>query len=420
MGKNKKISCIILFFLALIFSFIPVVSFALDKETEKVFILNENAKKSLGLKEASKVYCYLKNGGIGWNGTGFVLEDANKAGADKNVGIVISLDGPVCRVSNVLIKANGYTNISLAMFSLNQMLIAKQDLDELKKRIITGGSGADIQSPFDRIAAGSIINDMLYIENTSVSAVKKTDALRIVNRNQPVSKARANDTSALVAFKNKWFQSKSRTQYLEAQTLKQLDAMLKASGVTKITLLDTYRNFARQSELFNASVKKFKSRGMGKKEAYEYTAGRTAIPGSSEHHMGYTADVVQRGGQMVESFDKTTLGKWMAKNCKNYGFILRYAKNKTKMTGIMYEPWHFRYVGKPLANYLYNGAYCMEEFASKLKKEDAVYYTYGNDVYIHIFLGKDTKIRTSSDTEKRIAFSALDNESAVLTVIAAK
>ena len=80
----------------------------------------------------------------------------------------------------------------------------------------------------------------------------------------------------------------------------------------------------------------------------------SAKPGSSEHQTGLTLDVSSEsvGCALEESFGDTSDGKWLAKNCHKYGFIIRYPKDKTKITGYSYEPWHIRYVGRKLATYL--------------------------------------------------------------------
>jgi hypothetical protein len=88
------------------------------------------------------------------------------------------------------------------------------------------------------------------------------------------------------------------------------------------------------------------------------------MPGSSEHQTGLSIDVSSDsvGCALEESFGATADGKWLAKNCHKYGFIIRYPKNKTKITGYSYEPWHIRYVGRKLATYLYKNDLTLEEY----------------------------------------------------------
>lgn len=90
----------------------------------------------------------------------------------------------------------------------------------------------------------------------------------------------------------------------------------------------------------------------------------SAAPGKSEHQTGLAMDVSCKsvGYGLVESFANTPEGLWLKDNCWRFGFILRYPKNKENITGYAYEPWHFRYVGIPLAYYLYTNGLTLEEY----------------------------------------------------------
>lgn len=114
----------------------------------------------------------------------------------------------------------------------------------------------------------------------------------------------------------------------------------KALGLS-IYISSGFRSYTHQTNLYN----KYVSRD-GKEEADTYSAR----PGHSEHQTGLAFDV----NQIDNSFANTDEGKWMTNNCYKYGFILRYPKGKTNETGYMYESWHFRYVGRDLAEKLYN------------------------------------------------------------------
>ena len=102
-----------------------------------------------------------------------------------------------------------------------------------------------------------------------------------------------------------------------------------------------YRSYSTQQILYNNYVKRD-----GVKEADTYSAR----PGHSEHQTGLAFDL----NSVNSSFADTLEGKWVVHNCHKYGFIIRYPKNKSDITGYMYEPWHLRYVGKELAQKLYN------------------------------------------------------------------
>jgi len=124
-----------------------------------------------------------------------------------------------------------------------------------------------------------------------------------------------------------------------------------------LTIVSTYRSVNSQRRLFNNALA---SRGRTSAER------SLARPGHSEHNAGLAIDVLQpgSGGSLSGSrFDRTKQYEWMKNNAHNYGFILRYPEEYTQLTGIIYEPWHWRYVGIPIAKAMYNeGITLYEEF----------------------------------------------------------
>jgi len=128
-----------------------------------------------------------------------------------------------------------------------------------------------------------------------------------------------------------------------------------------VYLTSSYRSYATQEYLFNNKVAQYG----GDRE----TAARiVAIPGSSEHQTALAADIVDKYYEyMNESLADTELSKWMKAHCHEYGFILRFPEDKQDITGIMFEPWHFRYVGKEAAEYIMEKGLCLEEFVALYK-----------------------------------------------------
>ncbi len=120
-------------------------------------------------------------------------------------------------------------------------------------------------------------------------------------------------------------------------------------GIT-LTVVSGYRSYTRQTTLYNNYVARD-----GKVNADTYSAR----PGHSEHQTGLAADL-----NLVDtSFENTKAGKWLAKNCYKYGFILRYPKGKESITGYIYEPWHFRFIGDEAENLYNNGNWIsLEEY----------------------------------------------------------
>jgi len=115
--------------------------------------------------------------------------------------------------------------------------------------------------------------------------------------------------------------------------------------------------------LFNNDVRKYKDQGYTESEAKVKTAMAVAIPGTSEHNAGLACDF----NSVEESFANTAQSRWLQKHAADYGFIMRYAKDKTPITGIEYEPWHYRYVGEANAKRINELGMCLEEYVDYLK-----------------------------------------------------
>lgn len=146
---------------------------------------------------------------------------------------------------------------------------------------------------------------------------------------------------------------------------KALEKMFHAAEAKGIILygVSGYRSYQRQQGIYNRNVALH-----GKKA----TDSLSAKPGSSEHQSGLAIDVSASSVNclLTERLADTKEGKWLAKNCHKYGYIVRYPKGKTKITGYSYEPWHIRYVGVPVATYLYEHDLTLEEYYGVSNKSE--------------------------------------------------
>lgn len=135
-----------------------------------------------------------------------------------------------------------------------------------------------------------------------------------------------------------------------------------------IYLLSAYRDVDRQIELYEAEVAKWKAAGYSKKDAEEKAGTVVAVPGTSEHHLGLAVDLVSSEHvKLDEGAEKTKGYKWLVAHCHEYGFILRYPNEATEITGIIYEPWHFRYVGVEAATEIMEAGITLEEYLEQLQ-----------------------------------------------------
>lgn len=121
----------------------------------------------------------------------------------------------------------------------------------------------------------------------------------------------------------------------------------------------SYRTTADQQRIFDDKVAAFEGEGLSHRAAKKEAANWAASPGYSEHQLGLAVDINSEDEALCSSWD---VYAWLAEHCAEYGFILRYPEDKTEITGIDYEPWHFRYVGQEAAQEIMSRGICLEEY----------------------------------------------------------
>lgn len=131
-------------------------------------------------------------------------------------------------------------------------------------------------------------------------------------------------------------------------------------------ICSSYRSWQKQQGLLNDKVKELIAQGDSNNKAKTEAAKVVALPGTSEHQLGLALDIVDTNNQNLDTNQENTpVQQWLKKSSWKYGFILRYPTAKSKITGIIYEPWHYRYVGKQAAKDIYNRGICLEEYLKK-------------------------------------------------------
>lgn len=141
--------------------------------------------------------------------------------------------------------------------------------------------------------------------------------------------------------------------------------MMQAAKNEGLNLLikSPYRTFDRQENNFNKRIKVYMGQGMSYMDAYKATSQVITVPGCSEHEIGLALDITSDTFQpLIQEFANTEGGQWLAEHSYEYGFTLRYPEGKEHITGIEYEPWHFRYVGREAAKIMHDENICLEEF----------------------------------------------------------
>ena len=148
--------------------------------------------------------------------------------------------------------------------------------------------------------------------------------------------------------------------------LKQMldDCQAKSGGIPIVC--SSYRPHDKQVRLFKEQVAKNMKEGMTREEAEKEAGTVVAVPGTSEHELGLAVDICDSENQLLdESQANTDTQKWLMENCWDYGFILRYPVSKSEITGIIYEPWHYRYVGVEAAKEIQARGVCLEEYLAE-------------------------------------------------------
>lgn len=143
-----------------------------------------------------------------------------------------------------------------------------------------------------------------------------------------------------------------------APALQRMLKAMRADGLTpKIT--SAYRTAEEQTALMEEKISDFVNEGYSPAEAKRQAKRWVAAPGTSEHQIGLAVDLstANAAEQPAE-----TVWRWLAEHSYQYGFILRYPENKESITGVAYEPWHVRYVGKEAAEYIFHSGLCLEEY----------------------------------------------------------
>ncbi|MBQ9939950.1 MAG: M15 family metallopeptidase [Clostridia bacterium] len=134
-----------------------------------------------------------------------------------------------------------------------------------------------------------------------------------------------------------------------------------AEGLKPI-VCSSFRTETKQKNLFANEVNSYIRSGYTRENAITEAAKWVANPGTSEHQTGLAVDIVSLNYQVLDKKQEDTPEqKWLMENSYKYGFILRYPSNKSDITGIYYEPWHYRYVGVELAEEVYTSGLCLEE-----------------------------------------------------------
>ena len=226
----------------------------------------------------------------------------------------------------------------------------------------------DIMSDEERFSLDDILKDNNEINENAVGEVQKSDVsllsaddwqLVLINKQHPVPDDYTFNLAKITG--NMQCDERIRDDLL---------AMMQGARKDGVNLVicSPYRDMSRQTMLFDRKINNYMGRGYSYMEAYKIASQTVTVPGASEHQIGLAVDIICDNYSLLDAgFGDTDAGKWLREHGEEYGFILRYPSGKEYITGIEYEPWHFRYVGKVAATEIMENDLCLEEFVEDLK-----------------------------------------------------
>lgn len=213
-----------------------------------------------------------------------------------------------------------------------------------------------------------LVNDQVNQSNNQLIAANKVKT----NQNKSANRVVKDELLTLVNFENTipkdWkvdLVQLNNGQSVDRRIYDDLIAMLQAAKSEGLNPLicSSYRTNEKQEQLYQNKVSEYLSQGYSKVEASDKAAFWVARPGTSEHQLGLAVDIVSTKNQRLDrSQENTVEQQWLIQNSWKYGFVLRYPTNKNSITGVGYEPWHYRYVGKEHAKKINELGVCLEEY----------------------------------------------------------
>ena len=202
-----------------------------------------------------------------------------------------------------------------------------------------------------------VVDSLEIAQHNAMQLVSEDWKLTLVNRFYPLEKSYAPELVEIESGK-----------YVDKRIVEDLTNMLddaRKEGLQPF-ICSAYRDFEYQRQVFNDTMVTWIAQGYTPLESYEETAKSVAVPGTSEHATGLALDITSAAfAELDDRQADTAEAKWLADNCWKYGFILRYPLDKSDVTGIVYEPWHYRYVGKKYAKEITEKGLTLEEFVGK-------------------------------------------------------
>ena len=217
---------------------------------------------------------------------------------------------------------------------------------------------APVQQPAENGAQQSTLTA------AQAQAILDDPRMILVNRTHPITEdypVETKECGSATAI-NKTLQTEAAEAFLSMQAAAAKDGV-------DVRMQSGYRSVSYQKKLYNDKTQYYRSKGLSEAAAREKAAAIVNPPGCSEHNCGLAADLNSPEHTTLDTgFADTAAFRWLCENAEQYGFILRYPKEAESVTGITYEPWHWRYVGPENAALLNRSGLCLEDAVAVLQR----------------------------------------------------
>lgn len=229
-----------------------------------------------------------------------------------------------------------------------------------------------------RAQRAAIEETLSRVSSLSVQrALDKADAVRAARQAALTSRGES-FTQSLLVLVNPWNEVPEgysveldvvEGYLVDRRCARALAAMLndcRAQGYLPV-ICSAYRTQGYQEMLYRNKILRLLAEGVANKDAPQVAARSVALPGTSEHQLGLAVDIISETYTNLDQWqERTEVQQWLMQNCWRYGFILRYPNGTSDVTGIIYEPWHYRYVGYETAKAVADSGLVFEEYLNTL------------------------------------------------------
>lgn len=281
------------------------------------------------------------------------MENNNKKGISKRALrtkiILLAILAVIMIPLIILYKSVGDTTPKIKLYDRNQT----ENSSENQEAQSTEPQTEPQTEPVNEVPQA--VPETKTAEKNPATVIPITDAekwnLAIINTKYPLPDSYAPTLSNAISGSNIQLDSRVSERYAE------MYAAAKLSGCV-LTPYSGYHSYALQETTYNRKVNFYINQGISAEEANQKASAQVLPAGCSEHNAGLAIDIVSASSDFINTKEY----KWLCENAHNYGFILRYPEDKTAITGMNFEPWHWRYVGTQAAKEMKENNQCLEEY----------------------------------------------------------